>query len=131
MKKILLLLCISSFGYGQMTAIRYAKRGDLNSSNRNYKEAIQDYTKAIELDPDNDSYCSSRGWSKYSLKDGEGVIIDLTKAIELNPKDSESYRGRGLAKIMLFKKDSGCLDLSRAGELGNDDAYDLIKQFCN
>jgi tetratricopeptide (TPR) repeat protein len=131
MKKILLLLCISSFSFGQMTAWDYSKKGGSNHYNGNYKEAIQDFTKAIELDPKNYNSYRGRGWSSLALKDYRGAIQDYTRAIELKPENGDPYRGRGLAKVVLGDKDGGCLDWSKAGELGSESAYDFIKKFCN
>jgi hypothetical protein len=36
----------------------------------------------------------------------------------------------GLEKIKYSRNDDGCLDLSKAGELGEQNAYDMIKIFC-
>ena len=42
-----------------------------------------------------------------------------------------AYYSRGAVKLILKQKDSGCLDLSKAGELGNQEAYKLIRSYCN
>ncbi len=93
--------------------------------------AIQDYTKAIELNPNyNDAYYN-RGSAKYEIEDYRGAIEDYNKAIKLNPNSDKAYYNRGAAKITLGQKDDGCLDLSKAGELGLAKAYEAIKLGCN
>ena len=96
-----------------------------------YSSYSQDYSKAIELNPNDSLAYYNRGNSKYKLQDYIGAIADYSKAIELNPNDSNAYHNRGWCKYNLNKKNSACLDWSKAGELGNGDAYDLIKNNCN
>jgi tetratricopeptide (TPR) repeat protein len=87
MKKILLpvLICISSFGYSQ-TAEEYYYRGKAKYPLKDYRGAIQDYSKAIELDPEYAHAYYYRGNAKVNLKDYRGAIQDYSKAIELDPK---------------------------------------------
>ena len=72
----------------------------------------------------------NRGNSKSKLGDHRGAITDYNIAIDLNPKYASAYLNRGILKFIIKQKNSGCLDLSKAGELGKDEAYDLIKKFC-
>ena len=57
-------------------------------------------------------------------------IENYTRAIELYPKMGDAYFNRGLVLIYLKDKEKGCIDLSRAGELGVQDAYGVIKKYC-
>ncbi len=133
--KILTLTVLTSFIivppiYSQ-TAEDYFNSGLAKAVLDDCRGAIQDYTKAIELNPEDVKAYYRRGNAKAYLKDYKGAIADYSKAIELNPKDADAYAGRGLAKITLGQKDSGCLDLSKAGELGLAEAYETIKKYCN
>ena len=89
-----------------------------------------DYSKAIQLNPNvkNGAYYN-RGVCKENLKDHIGAIADYTKAIQLDSEDSEAYYNRGNCKLMLNQKNSACLDWSKSGD--NDDAYEMIKKYCN
>jgi tetratricopeptide (TPR) repeat protein len=91
---------------------------------------IQDYNKAIELNPDFADAYNNRGIAKYDLGDYRGAIQDYNKAIELNPDFADAYYNRGIAKYDLGDKNGSCLDWSKAGELGDETAYDLIKEHC-
>ena len=99
--------------------------------NEDYRGAIADYTKAIEINPNYPYAYYNRGYSKGRLGDLRGSITDYTKAIEVDPIDAKAYNNRGVAKLILDQKDSGCLDLSKAVELGYGEAYDFIKKYCN
>ncbi|MCC5943097.1 MAG: tetratricopeptide repeat protein, partial [Balneolaceae bacterium] len=66
--------------------------------------AIEDYTKAIELDPQYKEAYDSRGWHKHLLSDYRGAIVDYTKAIEIDPESKMSlgiYSRRALSKERL------------------------------
>ena len=60
-----------------------------------YREAIDDYTEAIRLDPDyNPHYFSAyynRGFAYYRLEEYEEAIDDYTQAIRLNPDYTDAY----------------------------------------
>ena len=45
-------------------------------SDKNYKGAIEDYTKAIEIDPSNAFSYLERGRAKEKLEDYQGAIDD-------------------------------------------------------
>ena len=49
----------------------------------NYTAAIQDYNKAIELNPDYANAYYNRGLAKYKLGDKDGSCLDWSKAGEL------------------------------------------------
>jgi tetratricopeptide (TPR) repeat protein len=61
--------------------IAYGKKGE-------YDNAIADYTRAIEIDP-NDAwaYCN-RGGAYDEKGDYDKAIADYTQAIEIDPKDA-------------------------------------------
>ncbi len=60
------------------SAFAHLERGD-------YEQAIEDYNKAIELDPDFAEAYYLRGVAYYVFDDPEQAIEDFTKAIELDP----------------------------------------------
>jgi outer membrane protein OmpA-like peptidoglycan-associated protein len=142
---ILIVSVISINFYGQ-TAEDYVIKGDKKKTKKDYKGAIEDYTKAIELNPKYANAYLVRGWCKDELKDYNGAIQDYTKAIELNnilkqkdnPKTTGIYyfRGqvflcRGNAKNKLGDRDGACMDWKKASELGEKEAKELINKNCN
>lgn len=112
----------------------YYQRGVAKSNLNDSRGAIMDFTKALEYNPNLPECYYRRGVEKLHLEDRKGAILDITKYIVQSPNGESikfAYSQRGLAKIGLNQKESGCLDFSKSGELGYEDAYDLIKEFCN
>ncbi len=58
------------------------------------------------------------------------AILDFDQALLLY-KHAEYFYYRGVTKMNLRMVQEGCLDLSKAGELGYEEAYTVIKKFCN
>ena len=57
-------------------------------------------------------------------------IDSYSRAIEAYPYLGDAYFNRGLVLIYLKDKEKACIDLSRSGELGVQDAYGVIKKYC-
>ena len=127
----LIVTLISISDCFSQTADVYYNRGISKGKLHDYRGSITDFTKAIELKPDDSEAYYNRGASKAKLQDHKGAIADFTKAIELKPDFSEAYINRGASKLILGKKDSGCLDFSKAEELGDKDAHSAIIEYCN
>jgi tetratricopeptide (TPR) repeat protein len=60
------------------------------------KEALQEFNRAVELDPDNPYRYSSRAWIRASMKDVDGAIEDYKKALGLDPDDAIALNNLGL-----------------------------------
>jgi len=57
----------------------------------NFKDALAEYTLAIEGDPNNAIYFANRGLAYQKLNNHEQAIADLEKAIALNPNYAKTY----------------------------------------
>lgn len=72
----------------------YRKRADENNFKGEFDTALNDYNKAIELNPqDNISYLN-RGRAFSGKKNYDSAIADFSKAIEINPQESMAYFNR-------------------------------------
>jgi tetratricopeptide (TPR) repeat protein len=83
MKQLILLLSgffLSILCYGQ-TAFEYYNIGLVKYNLRNYTEAISDFDRAVEINPEYSQAYNLRGASKYRLGDFAGAIEDYTRAI--------------------------------------------------
>ena len=95
-----------------------------------YTDAIEDMKAAAEIIKDIPYVYYNLG-NLYCLSSEHINSIDnYTKAIELYPYMGDAYFNRGLVLIYLKDKEKGCIDLSRAGEFGVEDAYGVIKKYC-
>lgn len=95
-----------------------------------YSDAIEDMEAAAELVPDLPYLYFNLGNLHCLSSEHIASIENYTKAIELYPYMGDAYFNRGLVLIYLKDKEKGCIDLSRAGELGVQDAYGVIKKYC-
>jgi lipoprotein NlpI len=82
---------------------------------------IADYTKAIELKPDDAMLYILRGNAKRAKNDLDGAIADFTHAIELNQDCAYgAYYNRAKVKNIRGDHDGAILDCGRAIELKPD-----------
>lgn len=114
-----------------LKALEFFSRGNFKKRVKNYKDAISDFNKAIDLSPSFAEAYFKRGNIKNLLGDYEGAISDYNKAIDLNPNLAEAYHNRGLTKFNSGDEQAGNLDFLKAGMLGYIRAYDVNKEFCN
>nr|GEW21679.1 serine/threonine-protein phosphatase 5-like [Tanacetum cinerariifolium] len=56
-----------------------------------FNQAIDLYTKAIELNGENAVYWANRAFSHTKLEEYGSAIQDASKAVEIDPKYSKSY----------------------------------------
>ena len=95
-----------------------------------YSDAVNDMNHAKEIVPDLPYVYYNLG-NLYCLSaEHIASIENYTKAISLWPYMGDAYFNRGLVLIYLKDKEKGCIDLSRAGELGVEEAYGVIKKYC-
>ena len=80
-------------------AAGFIDRGNRYSRNGVYHKAIDDYTKAIELEPGSADAFYNRGCSWYEVDKLDDSIADLTRAIELDPLADHYYGQRALVYI--------------------------------
>ena len=131
MKKLFIVLLFIPFvSFGQ-TVADYVKSGFAKFELKDYYGAISDYTKSIELNPNENDLYNFRGNAKFKLKDYYGAISDYTKAIELDPNDKYAYTDRGLSKYNLRNLNGACADWKKAAELGSKDAAKWVAKDCN
>ena len=99
----------------------YRNRALRYSYLKDYKKAEVDFTKAIELDSENDQNYYARGeFYSYDLEDYEKAITDFDKAIELNPSASNIYE-RANNRYNLNNYELAISDYLRALELDVDE----------
>ena len=95
-----------------------------------YERAIEDYNKAIELNPNFANAYKCHGDAYYlleqyerAIEDYNKAIEDYNKAIELNPNFADAYKWRGDAYYLLEQYERAIEDLSKAIELGDANAF--------
>ncbi len=119
----------------------YMQRGNSLSEGGNYLEAVDHFSAAIDLEPDNSEAYFLRGRAHYDYasqviigETGQGpesvpflpeeavqhlelAVADYGKAIELDPQYAKAYNNRGNAYATLGEEESALEDYSKALEL--------------
>ena len=84
-----------------------------------FDEAIEEFTKAIEIDPEDVRIYRDRGGVYLTTKRFQEAA-NISKAIELSPKDYAGYRP-GAGQSELLQLDQALADLNKAIELNPND----------
>ena len=85
--------------------------------------AIEAYSYAIELNPNNADSYSNRGIAYSDRGDHDRAIVDCNKAIELKPDYAHAYYDRGIVYGRKGDYDRAIIDYNRAIELKPDYVY--------
>ncbi len=85
-------------------------------------EAIEAYSKALEIDPNHADIHSDRGVAHLHNMDKHNCFVDLNKALELQPSYSYRYASRAFAKNNFGDLAGAILDYEKAVELDPEDA---------
>lgn len=112
---------------GNFNDVRVSSTMGRTSANqaRNYDLAIEDFTKAIELDPYNASAYRERGRVYAQKGDYNSSISDYDRAIQINPNFSAAYNNRGNSHSFKRDYEKAIADFDRAIEINPNfaDAY--------
>ena len=114
----------------RLSAIDWFEKGYALQNAHKHQEAVEAYTKAIELDPREDFKFSGglyflRGMSYDDLEDYQQAIKDFDRAIELDPKNAQAYYNRGVLYGLLDNDQQAINDYDKAIKLDpkNAQAY--------
>ena len=83
-----------SAGAMAMSAVYADEAGDKTSAAESYRQAVELYTKALEVDMSDGATLRGRAGVYRNLKNYEKAAADYTQALLTNPVDGESLVGR-------------------------------------
>lgn len=106
----------------ELTAWDYIRRGDRAYDEGDFRKALNEYSKAIKLDPGNTAAYNNRGYVYDELEQYEKAIADYTKAIEINQSYATAYSNRGASYYELKQHESAVKDCIKAIELKPNNA---------
>ena len=121
----------------------YGKRAFYEFNHGNTQDALSDYQKVLELNPQDSNANFNLGRIELNLQDYRGTRKNYLVSTQINPHNADAFYFLGLSEINLYRskseenvdkselKESACHHLSLAGQLGNRKAYEEIKSFCN
>jgi tetratricopeptide (TPR) repeat protein/tRNA A-37 threonylcarbamoyl transferase component Bud32 len=86
---------------GKPLAEVYRARGLARDKLQRYGEAVQDYSRLVELSPRNAAARLARGWTYLACKAYLLAREDFSEALRLDPENRDAYNGRGYALAKL------------------------------
>ena len=87
----------------ELSASEFKSRADKKYNLGNFKDAIKDYSSAIEINSKYIEAYNFRGLSKQELGDTEGAISDQLEALKINPNSATSYQNYGISLLLSNK----------------------------
>ena len=101
--------CLLSSAANQ-AGIEHAEQGESD-------RAVEEFTKAIEIEDSNATLYSNRAWTNRDIGNYRQAVLDFDKAIELDSDDADSYGGRRLSHLDLGDPWRAIEDFDKAIEL--------------
>jgi tetratricopeptide (TPR) repeat protein len=115
-----LFACVSSKAEPDPKALEHYQLAEDYASQGQMDLAIEQYTKAISVDPEYVAAYSNRGIAYQHIDDYDQAIADFTQAITLDPEHVLSYYQRAVVYHHQGDLDKAISDLNRATELDSN-----------
>lgn len=93
------------------------ERANAFSDLRQFKEAIADYTSALDLDPNDVGSLSNRGVARMALGQAIKALSDFNAALQLRPDYVTAYFNRAAAHMLLGDLNAALKDVDVAIQL--------------
>ena len=108
---------VASVAARKAEAEKFKTQGNDYLAAKEAMKAVESYTKAIELDPENAVYYSNRAAAFSLQEDWSSAIEDGMAAISLNPRYAKGYSRLGAAYIGVGNMDKAAESYAKALEL--------------
>jgi tetratricopeptide (TPR) repeat protein len=96
------------------TAKDFYARGITKLDQYNYREAAEDFTQAIKLDPKYIEAYFKRGYSYTWVSKHQEALTDFNQAIVLDPNYLDAYLNRGWSQLFLQNDQAALEDFNRS-----------------
>ncbi|HOW75814.1 MAG TPA: tetratricopeptide repeat protein [Candidatus Competibacteraceae bacterium] len=106
----------------------YNIRGNNYLMSKNYDKAIQDFTKAIQINTYYKEPYNGLGIAYRNMNQFDKAIQNYSKAISLDPNYFEAYNNRGVAYMFLKDYEGMCSDFKKACSLGSCEKITISSQ---
>ena len=101
-------------------AVQHNERGIALALAGLYEQAVTEFNKAVELDPEYAMAYNNRGDAYWNKGNFDRAIADYDKAIELDPGLAEAYGNRGFVYYLEGELTKAISDLEKCLELSDD-----------
>lgn len=107
-------------------------RGNYYFKEQQYKNAIEDFSKALQVNEKEVNAYNGRAAAYLKLAEYEKAVRDCNQALDLDPNFSYVYYNRGIAKEMLRDVEGACYDWQNAFFMGVEKAEEFLNSpTCN
>lgn len=116
------------------------KSGDIKRTNKDFKGAIEDFTKSIELSSNKEcSFCfSEKAYTEIAMEDWNSAILDYLRSWEIMKKGNYNDESKGNTLLSLAYSylkanslDNACYFFKEAAKYKNLKAQGYIDKYCN
>jgi hypothetical protein len=107
----------------------YYIRHQAEVEGRLYQQALNDITKAIQMNPKEPFYYSEKASLQIRVGQYQEALQTADECIAVDPETSNGYLFKGLAQCLLGNKNEGTQNLQKAKELGDPQADRLIEKY--
>ena len=107
----------------------YYIRHQAEVEGRLYQQALNDITKAIQMNPKEAFYYSEKASLQIRVGQYQEALQTADECIAVDPETSNGYLFKGLAQCLLGNKNEGTQNLQKAKELGDPQADRLIEKY--
>jgi len=113
-------LAVAALRVNDQLAIGHNILGVIFKKHGKYPEAISEYQKAIDIDPDNSTFLANLAAVFLSMKKPEVALAILMRAKEKNEKDVEVWTNLGAVYGTLGRDEEGLTAFRKVRDLGAD-----------
>lgn len=117
---ILTALCVIAGNVYAESAKELYEKAIESRNNFKYDQAIEELSRAIQLDPTVAEYYTMRGELYRNKSDLTQAISDYSKSIELDPNNWEVYYFRAISYMFTKEYDKSWDDVHKAQSLNKD-----------
>jgi tetratricopeptide (TPR) repeat protein len=114
---VLFISVVNCYG-AKGKAEEFFEQGKTFSSVENADKAIDNYSKAIKINPKLVKAYNNRGIAYIGQKKYDLAIADFSKAIELDPQNGKAYNNRAIVYSYQGENNKALQDLHKAQSLG-------------
>ena len=113
----------------QVNARFYYIRHQAEIEGRLYQQALNDISKAIQMEPQETFYYAEKASLQIRVGQLDEAIQTAEEIIALEPEGSNGYLFKGLAQCLKGNKKEGIPNLEKAKDIGDPQAEGLIEKY--
>lgn len=115
---------------GKVNDLFYYLREQAYYKAKNFKGALDDIDKAVEMNPKDATYLAEQGAVNLRIARYDEAVKSLQAALAIDPKFAACYRLIGFCQLQQGKKTEACENFAKAKELGDEAVDTLIEKNC-